>query len=177
MKILNPAKSKRTGLFDEAASQYGAALDRLVRAYEMNPAKQPDLLQEIHLSLWQSFEHYQERCSLRTWVYRVAHNTAASYVLKERRKNSAEWLTLEQVEEIPDPDRFEGTSDRQLALERLLALVHQLKPPDRQLILLYLEDMSAESIGEIAGLSAGAVRVQIHRIKAILARRFRGGPK
>jgi len=175
MKILNPATAKRTELFEQAASQYGAAIDRLVRAYEMNPGKQPDLLQEIHLSLWQSFESYESRCSLRTWVYRVAHNTAASYVLKECRKHSADWLTLKQVDEIPDPDHFEGTSDRQLALEKLMRLVHRLKPPDRQLILLYLEDMNADSIGEIAGLSAGAVRVQIHRIKTILARRFHGG--
>ena len=41
-------------------------------------------------------------------------------------------------------------------------------------MLLYLEGMDAESIGEVAGISAGYVRVQIHRIKAAIARRFHG---
>jgi N-acetylneuraminic acid mutarotase len=35
-----------------------------------------DLLQEIHFQLWRSFAHFDHRCSLRTWVYRVAHNVA-----------------------------------------------------------------------------------------------------
>jgi RNA polymerase sigma-70 factor, ECF subfamily len=58
------------------------------------------------------------------------------------------------------------------ALERLQALVHRLKPLDRQLMLLYLEGVDAASIGEVTGLSAGNVATKIHRIKAVLARRF-----
>jgi DNA-directed RNA polymerase specialized sigma24 family protein len=34
-------------------------------------------LQEIRIALWRSFANFDGRCSLRTWVYRVAHNTAA----------------------------------------------------------------------------------------------------
>jgi RNA polymerase sigma-70 factor, ECF subfamily len=61
-------------------------------------------------------------------------------------------------------------------LERLTDLIRRLKPFDRQLMLLYLEDMDAESIGEVSGISAGNVRVQIHRIKTVLTRRFHGRP-
>ena len=52
-------------------------------------------------------------------------------------------------------------------LARLMALIHQLKPPDRQLMLLYLDDLDAKEIGEITGLSPGAVATKIHRIKAV----------
>jgi RNA polymerase sigma-70 factor (ECF subfamily) len=55
-------------------------------------------------------------------------------------------------------------------------LIHQLKAPDAQVMLLYLEDLDSAAIGEIMGLSPGAVRVQIHRIKAVLKRRFHGEP-
>ncbi|MGZ6014354.1 MAG: sigma factor-like helix-turn-helix DNA-binding protein [Phenylobacterium sp.] len=48
-------------------------------------------------------------------------------------------------------------------------------PPDRQVLLLYLEDLDAAAIGEITGLSAGAVATKIHRLKALLARRFAEG--
>jgi hypothetical protein len=44
-------------------------------------------------------------------------------------------------------------------------LIHRLRPMDRQVMLLYLEDMDAESIGEITGISAGNVRVQIHQAR------------
>lgn len=59
-----------------------------------------------------------------------------------------------------------------MATERLLALIHSLKPLDRQIVLLYLEGMDAASIGEITGLSSGAVATQVHRLKKVLTRRF-----
>jgi DNA-directed RNA polymerase specialized sigma24 family protein len=47
----------------------------LVRGYEADPGRRQDLLQDIHIALWRSFAVFDERCSLRTWVYRVAHIT------------------------------------------------------------------------------------------------------
>jgi RNA polymerase sigma-70 factor (ECF subfamily) len=45
-------QSTRDQLYDQAASQYAAPLDRLARAYEADAEKQADLLQEIHLAVW-----------------------------------------------------------------------------------------------------------------------------
>jgi RNA polymerase sigma-70 factor (ECF subfamily) len=42
-------------------------------------------------------------------------------------------------------------------------------------MLLYLEGIDTESIGEIIGLSPGNVRTKIHRLKAILAQKFHEG--
>ena len=58
------------------------------------------------------------------------------------------------------------------ALERILQLVQRLKPLDREVMLLYLDGVDTTAIGEITGISAGNVRILIHRIKNILARRF-----
>ena len=60
----------------QSAREYGAALERLAWAYELDPDRRRDLLQEIHLALWRSFENFDVRCSLRTWTCRVAHNVA-----------------------------------------------------------------------------------------------------
>ena len=57
-----------------------------------------------------------------------------------------------------------------------LSLVQTLEPIDRRVILLYLEDVDAASIGEITGLSARNVSTKIHRIKQVLAKRFHEGP-
>lgn len=164
-------------LYEEAVRTYGAALDRLSRAYEADPDKRRDLLQDIHLDLWRSFEGFDARCSLRTWIYRVAHNVAASHVMSARRARSRQLLSIEEVD-IADP---KGTSEqaieRTIALEKLMNLIHELKPLDRQLMLLFLEGVDATSIGEITGLSAGNVATRIHRLKTLLTTRFQHGDK
>jgi RNA polymerase sigma-70 factor (ECF subfamily) len=162
-------------LYARASEAYATALVRLARAYEADPEKRRDLLQEIHLSVWRSLERFEERCSLRTWVYRVAHNTASSYVTRQRRAKAQSLLTLEDLEAEPAVADHAGETDNRLALERLFELIHRLKPLDRQLMLLYLEEMDSPSIAEITGVSPGNVRIQIHRIKTLLARRFHGG--
>jgi RNA polymerase sigma-70 factor, ECF subfamily len=78
--VTNTAESsKQDTLYQEATHDYGSALDRLTRAYEANPEKRHDLLQEIQLALWSSLASFNGRCSMRTWVYRVAHNVATSH--------------------------------------------------------------------------------------------------
>ena len=159
--------------------QFGSSLERLARAYEADPEKRRDLSQDIHFQLWRSFQRYDARCSLRTWIYRVAHHVAASHVLRER-KIFSNLASLEELEMLPDRDqgRFAAERmevDQRKNLERLSVLIQQLKPLDRQVIVSYLEDMDAVSIGEITGLSSGNVAMKIHRIKNILARKFHGG--
>jgi len=149
-------------------------LERLAWAYEADPDRRRDLLQEIHLALWRSFENFDARCSLRTWIYRVAHNTATSHVIRKRR-NAPVFLTLEEVEAQEGPQNVEESADRQKALARLLALVQRLELVDRQLILAYLEGLDAESMSEITGLSTANVWTRIHRIKNVLVRQFHSG--
>ena len=160
-------------LYRQATVDFGNALDRLVRAYELDTDKRRDLLQEIHLALWRSFEKFEARCSLRTWVYRIAHNVATSHVIRQQRSNGR-LSSLEEIESMADHTDLRDAHDH-LDLERLLQLIHQLSPPDREIMLLYLEDLDSGTIGEIMNMSAVNVRSKIHRIKAILTRRFLAG--
>ncbi|MEP7362942.1 MAG: RNA polymerase sigma factor [Acidobacteriota bacterium] len=161
-------------LYREAVETFGSSLERLVGAYEFNPEKRRDLSQDIHFQLWRSFGQYDARCSLRTWIYRVAHHAAASYVIRERRIFST-LVSLEELEFVPDHSTSSSAPDRRLNLDRLSALIQRLKPLDRQVIISYLEDMDAASIGEITGLSPANVAMRIHRIKNVLAKRFHEG--
>lgn len=126
---------KHDDRYTQAVASFGPALQRLVRGLEADADQRRDLLQDIHIELWRSMRVFEEQCSLRTWVYRVAHNVRASCVMRSRR------------------------------------------PPDAQVMGLYLEDIGAGEIAEIVGISPGAVATKIHRIKTILARMFQnGGP-
>ena len=158
-------------LYRDAVEKYGAALARLATAYELDSDKRRDLSQNIHLQLWRSFARYDARCSLRTWVYRVAHHVGASHVLRERRVLAR----LVSIEEVEATAARSPETDERWNLERLGELIQQLKPLDRQVIVSYLEDMDAASIEEMTGLSPGNVAMRIHRIKKILARRFHEG--
>jgi RNA polymerase sigma-70 factor (ECF subfamily) len=158
-----------------AAGEFGPALERLARAYEADPDQRRDLLQEVHLALWRSFTGFDGRCSVRTWTYRVAHNVGASHVLKRRRLRPERLTSLEEIAEAPDADNPETAAGERQVMSRLMALIQKLNPADRQVMLLYLEDLDAAAIGEITGLSPGAVAVKIHRLKDVLARRFQQG--
>ena len=169
------AASPQDALYQEAAQTYGAALERLARAYEADADLRRDLLQEIHVALWRSFGGFDGRCSLRTWIYRVAHNVGASHVIRQQRTRSQILVGLEELENLPDSEAGAEAAERSQALDRLLGLIQRLKPLDRHVILSYLEGLDAASIGEITGLSAGNVATKIHRIKNMLARQFQQG--
>jgi RNA polymerase sigma-70 factor (ECF subfamily) len=158
--------------YQDACAAYGAALSRLVNAYEAEPEKRRDLLQEIHIAMWKSLGRFNGSCSLRTWVFRVAHNVAVSHVLRERRRNRVTMVGLEELDAaVGAPDSLQAMADHQ-ALARLTDLIRQLLPVDRQVILSYLEGMEAEAISELTGLSTSNVATKIHRIKEILRKRF-----
>ena len=173
---ISTGSASQDDLYRDAAEKFGPSLGRLASAYEADPEKRRDLSQDIHFQLWRSFQRYDARCSPRTWVYRVAHHVAASHVLRERRTFS-KLVSLEELESFPDKIQKHADMDQRKNLERLSTLIRQLKPLDRQVIISYLEEMDAVSIGEITGLSPGNVAMRIHRIKNILARQFhQGGP-
>lgn len=164
-------------LYKEVVEAYGMALERLARVYEADPEVRRDLVQDIHVALWRSFAGFNGQCSLRTWVYRVAHNVAKSHVMRRRRTRSQLLVGVEDLERLPDPNEGELLAQRREILQRILDVVQQLKLIDRQVVLAYLEGMEAAAIGEITGLSAGNVATKIHRIKRFLARRFEDGGK
>lgn len=164
------AQAARDSRFEEALDLYGPALERLARAWEADADTRRDLLQEVHIALWRSLEAFDGRCSLRTWVYRVAHNTAASHVAREMRLKQREFIGIEDLAQVPDQGPSQTGNQDQLAI--LYTMIHQLKPLDRQVMLAYLEGLDAASTAEITGLSASNVATKIHRIKHLLAQRM-----
>lgn len=157
--------------YTDAAAQWGAALQRIARATEADPERRRDLLQDMHVTLWKSFAAFDGRCSVRTWVYRVAGNVAASHVARERR-DRLQLVDLDTIEHLPDGGDVGEQVAEEAALARLYALIHRLKSPDRQVITLYLEGLSADAIGEVTGLSPGSIATRISRLKTLLTRLF-----
>ena len=91
--------------YREFADEFGAALERLASAWEHDPDRRKDLIQEIHLALWRSLERWHGDCSRRTWVYRVAHNVAVTHVLRSRRDLLRSAISLDEMESRGTPMR------------------------------------------------------------------------
>jgi RNA polymerase sigma-70 factor (ECF subfamily) len=167
----------RDDWYQKAIDLFGPALDRLARAYEADPDKRRDLVQDIHFAVWRSLESYEGRCALRTWVYRVAHNTATSHITRAVRLGRRHFVTLDEL--AAEPASRERPVDeilaRQRALDRLYELIQRLDPIDRQVIVSYLDGIEAAEIAEIVGASSATVGMKIHRIKRLLARQFSQG--
>jgi RNA polymerase sigma-70 factor, ECF subfamily len=162
---------KRDEYYSAAIHEFGRALDRLAAGYEADPDKRHDLRQNIHFQLLRSFEVFDGRCSLKTWTFRVAHNTAVSYVKRERRENAG-LVSLEEIEQTAPSEGREPDIDQQRTLQQLSHFIRRLKPLDRQIMISYLEDIDTATIAEITGLTPANIRMKIHRIKSILSSRF-----
>src|SRR5689334_25204995 len=165
----------RDALFERIAAEYSAPMARVARAHEADPSLQQDLLQDIHLALWRSLPSFGGRCSLRTWVYRVAHNVAATHVLRRRRRFDKHLVDLDEVEIPADLPEVGACVDQARMLARINALVQRLKPTDREVFALYLEGLGVDEIAEIAGLSHTNTVTKTHRIKRLLSERLATG--
>jgi RNA polymerase sigma-70 factor, ECF subfamily len=129
----------------------------------------PISLQDLHVALWRS------RCSLRTWVYRVAHNTALTYVTRRRRSTHEVLCTLDELDAqdlLTDPDSSASEADYDQSAARLYSLIRRLAPGDSQIMLLYLQDLDAAEIATTTGVSPSNVATKIHRIKRLLTRLY-----
>jgi len=162
----------RDALYHRVAVEHAAALTRIAAAYEADPHRRPDLLQDIYFTVWTSLAKFAGECSLRTWVYRVAHNTAVTYVVRERRHRSRALYDLDELERHPDVFDSERAADEAQIVARLEQLIQKLKPLDRQIIVLHLEGVKPVEIASISGLSAGNVATKVHRLRGLLARHF-----
>jgi RNA polymerase sigma-70 factor (ECF subfamily) len=158
--------------FRALVAEHGAAIGRLARGYEADEGRQQDLVQEILVAIWSALPRFEGRSSLRTWLYRIAHNVAVSHALKGRRDRLVRAVPIDDfddeglIEAVRSATREVEGRD---AIQRLAALVRALRPVDAQVILLYLEGLEHAEISEVTGLSRDNIAVKIHRIKTALA--------
>lgn len=154
---------------------YAPAIARLARAMERDADKARDLEQDIHCELFRSFERFDGRCALKTWVYRVAHNVAAEHRLRASRK--PRHVPLDEIESLPEPDDAELAAAENHAVARALALIRTLPTLDAQVMLLWLEGESGKEISEVTGLAPATAATRIHRLKSVIAKTFSSEPQ
>jgi len=124
------------------------------------------------MALWKAMPRFRGESSERTYVYRIAHNTAISFVTSRERKAGREETEdgiKTQPARVPSPEQEAIASQRR---QRLWNAVQELSLIDRQIVLLYLEGLPTAEIEEVTGFTAGKVAMRLFRIRRWLAERL-----
>lgn len=117
-----------------------------------------DLFQDILMNLWKGFERFRGESSIRTWLYRVTLNTCISADRKKRRNGESVPLDM-------NIDLFDDSAEEMKQIRMLQDRISRLRPFDRAIVLLWLENLSYDEIGAIVGISSKNVSVRLFRIK------------
>ncbi|MCF0205221.1 MAG: RNA polymerase sigma factor [Muribaculaceae bacterium] len=116
-----------------------------------------DLFQESIIKLWTGMKSFEGRSDLKTWIYRIVMNTCITINRREKRKQ-AEPLDV-------DVNLFDAEDEDSRQIELLHKRIMLLRPFDRAIVLLWLEDMTYAEIGDIVGISAKNVGMRLFRIR------------
>ncbi|MFZ0807052.1 MAG: sigma-70 family RNA polymerase sigma factor [Candidatus Sulfotelmatobacter sp.] len=155
--------------YDQLWSDFGPSLARLASSYESEPHGREDLLQEIRLAIWVALPRFRGDSSLRTFVFRIAHNRALTHVWRRKRAGIAE-----EPQDIPDPRSTpEIDTMQRVDQARLIEAIRLLPIPFRQILTLALEDFSHAEIAAILGISENNVAVRMNRARKQLRERLR----
>lgn len=140
-----------------------------------------DCVQETFLRAFRAIDRFREESSLRTWLIRIAINTARSLSARARAKkrmgpgrrlridlsgSGAESTGVEIPDSSAEPSRALERRELGVAIESAIA---QLEPDARAIIV--LRDIVGESYDSIAtsvGLPVGTVKSKVHRARVVL---------
>ncbi|WP_036452234.1 sigma-70 family RNA polymerase sigma factor [Mycolicibacterium smegmatis] len=147
-----------------------------------------DLVQETYLRAWKSYQGFQGRSSVRTWLYRIATNTCLTSLEGRSRRplpsglgtpSSAPTDQITEHHEVPwleplpdgddpaDPSQIVGTRES-VRLAFVAALQH-LSPRQRAvLVMREVLQWKASEVGEAIGASTAAVNSLLQRARAQL---------
>ena len=123
-----------------------------------------DLFQEICIQLWKSYPSFKSNSKVSTWMYRVALNTAISWIRKEKKHQNNGFIA-DRESFIKDDFPFYVEAEKQEQIKWLYQALESLSKFDKTLVLLYLEDVPNPEIAEILGITEGNVRVKMNRIR------------
>jgi RNA polymerase sigma-70 factor (ECF subfamily) len=139
---------------------------RVCCCYVANEDERKDVYQDVLGNLWRNLDTFEGRSEISTWVYRVATNTCFGFLRSERtRKKWVNGISQAGEMDIPDRSSEEGQASDEEDVRRLYESIGKLRPVDRTLVSLYLEELTTREISEILGISEVNVRVKMHRIK------------
>ena len=144
--------------FAQTVAEHKSTIYTVCYMFSQDADEVNDLFQEVLVNLWKGFEGFEHRSDIKTWIYRVALNTCISIDRKKKRRSSEVRLTM-------DINLFKDCDEDTKQVDMLHKRISKLQPFDRAIVLLWLENLSYEEIGQIVGITTKNVSVRLFRIR------------
>tara|TARA_Y100000310_G_C20657152_1_gene802558 strand:+ start:1598 stop:2098 length:501 start_codon:yes stop_codon:yes gene_type:complete len=159
--------------FNEIVNEHGSSIYRVCKAYCGAGEELDDVYQETLINIWKSIQRFRGESKLSTWIYRITVNTAITHRRKSQRQVSGSSELLDSIEFDSSDTIFKQEREHQYGL--MLRAIERLKPDQRMIIGLYLEDLSYKEIADVIGRDTNYVGVNITRIKERLSKMMQNG--
>jgi RNA polymerase sigma-70 factor (ECF subfamily) len=123
-----------------------------------------ELLQETFLVVWQGAGQFRRRSRVRTWLFRIAHNKAVSWLRRHQPQSLVD--NPEIPDDRPDPETLSLTNWRN---EQLLLALDELSPNHRAVVeLAFVHDLAYAEIAQIMECPVGTVKSRMsHALKRL----------
>ena len=154
--------------FTKLVREYKNTVYTVCMMFAESPDETDDLVQEALINLWRGFKTADDVC--KSWVWRVTMNSCITIDRKKKRKSSSECPLTADMESVKNSDETNRNANVRLLYDR----IHQLNPFDRAIVMLWLDGMPYDEIGEIMGITTKNVSVRLIRIKEQLKKMNNG---
>ena len=144
--------------FEKMVREHRGEIYTVCYMFSTDKEEVADLFQEILINLWKGSGTFRGESGLGTWIWKVSLNTCISIDRSRRRRPHTEPLSM-------DIDLFEDKDESAKQIGALRNRISKLGTFDRAIVLLWLENLSYEEIGQIVGISTKNVSVRLVRIK------------
>jgi RNA polymerase sigma-70 factor (ECF subfamily) len=148
--------------FLEQVKTHQGIVHKVAFVYGCTAADREDLVQEILLQLWKSYDSFDGRARFPTWMYRVALNTAITFRRRQRPS-----LPVKTEPAVAGIQLEQATLSEELRL--LHAAIARLGPVDKAIVMQWLDERRYEEIADTMGMTAKNVSVRLVRIRERLA--------
>ena len=130
----------------------------LVRGLVGDDEAAKDITQESFLRAYRSIRRFERRSSFKTWLYRIAYNTAMAHLSREKKRETGDNTAAQEL-----IDGSYKNMDKRLLLDKIIAM---LTPEYRAVIILhYYENLKYEEIAEAMNCPIGTVKIRLYRAK------------
>ena len=162
--------AEREATFERLFATYSQPIFSYVLRMVGDADRAADIAQDTFIKAYRKLDTLADEASTRSWLYRIATNTA----IDEMRRRRFLSPMGDDEREHDRPDSRPGPEAQVLGAaidERIQRALLRLRPNHRQcLVLSDIEDMGAHQIGQVMGMSYGAVRTLLCRARGEMRR-------
>ena len=163
-----------TPSFELLVRRYNQRTYRIIRAVLRDDAEAEDVMQEAYVRAFQHLGEFEGRAAFSTWLGRIAIHEALARMGRSRRYElvdfSAESNSSELRDLRSDPEQEAAKSESRALLEQaILAL-----PAKYRVVIMLrdIEELSTLEAAQTLEISEDAVKVRLHRARALLRRQL-----